>query len=125
LKTGGATGPLPPPSLDLSTLFLLDLRADGHFANELLTKRSGNSAEVQEGEVFFGYDGHESAIGELRGGAFVVGNSYTGNGRVLAATEVPVHQKNAIFILAEKTGVPSALRTSRASIGKLQVGELY
>src|SRR5882757_6834884 len=34
LKTGGATGPLPPPSLDLSTLFWRRLRAKVHFANE-------------------------------------------------------------------------------------------
>jgi predicted dithiol-disulfide oxidoreductase (DUF899 family) len=42
LKTGGATGPLPPPCLDLSTLFRPALRADGHFANELLTKHVGS-----------------------------------------------------------------------------------
>ena len=35
LKTGGATGPLPPPSLDLSTLFLPGLRVDGRFANRV------------------------------------------------------------------------------------------
>jgi|HubBroStandDraft_1064217.scaffolds.fasta_scaffold155600_1 hypothetical protein len=37
LKTGGVTGPHPPPRLDLSTLFPRNLRGVELFANELLT----------------------------------------------------------------------------------------
>ena len=42
LKTGGVTGPHPPPSLDSSTLFSPNLRAERPFAKELPTKPSPN-----------------------------------------------------------------------------------
>ena len=66
LKTGGATGPLPPPCFDLSTLFLRTLRADGRFANELLMERLGNLPAAFVGCDAVAHSGGESEVFALQ-----------------------------------------------------------